>query len=78
MAWTETRKSIFTSQHRQPETTLEILQEISDQFYIAGAQNVSQNMSMITWEWLIVKPTKLRVGTYYSRVGFLKIVHTVL
>ena len=35
-------------------------------------------MSMITWEWSIVKPTQLRVGSVYSRVGLiLKIAHTV-
>ena len=43
-------------------------QEIPDNFYIAGARNISSNLSTVTWKWMEVKPTPLRLNKTYSQV----------
>ena len=43
------------------------LQEIPDNFYIAGARNISSNLSTVTWKWMEVKPTPLRLNKTYSQ-----------
>ena len=43
-------------------------QEIPDNFYIAGARNISNKLSTVTWKWMEVRPTPLRLNKTYSQV----------